>query len=96
MHDRPRITACQFQPHPSGFTCTVCGRVIKTTLPTPPMATCRGPRGLGDMVADGLAVVGITKERAQAVANAVGIKDCGCAQRQKALNELGKRLGIGD
>lgn len=51
--------------------------------------------GLGDMVADGLAAVGVTKERVQAVANAVGVKDCGCKQRQQALNALGRRLGIG-
>ena len=40
--------------------------------------------GLGDMVASGLAAVGITKDRAQAVANAVGVSDCGCAGRQEA------------
>lgn len=51
--------------------------------------------GLGDMVASGLAAVGITKDRAQAVANAVGVKDCGCAGRQAALNKAGYRLGIG-
>lgn len=51
--------------------------------------------GLGDMVASGLAAVGITKDRAQAVANAVGVKDCGCAGRQAALNQAGYRLGIG-
>lgn len=53
-----------------------------------------GP-GLGDMVAAGLAAIGITKERAQGVANAVGIKNCGCAKRQARLNSLGRRLGIG-
>ena len=52
--------------------------------------------GLGDMVAAGLATVGITKERVQAVASKVGIKDCGCAKRQAALNEFGKRLRIGN
>jgi hypothetical protein len=51
--------------------------------------------GLGDIVAAGLSAVGITKERAQAVASAVGIKDCGCGKRQAALNAVGKRLGIG-
>lgn len=51
--------------------------------------------GLGDMVAAGLSAVGITKERAQRVASAVGVKDCGCAKRQEALNKLGRRLGIG-
>jgi len=47
--------------------------------------------GLGDMVAAGLSAVGITKER---VSNLVG-GDCGCAERQEALNEFGRRLGIG-
>ena len=52
---------------------------------TPPKA------GLGDMVASALAAIGITKER---VSKAVG-GDCGCAERQEALNELGRKLGIG-
>lgn len=47
--------------------------------------------GLGDMVAAGLSAVGITKERVSA---AMG-RDCGCQQRQDALNNLGRRLGIG-
>ena len=47
--------------------------------------------GLGDMVAAGLSAVGITKER---VSKLVG-GDCGCAKRQEALNELGRRVGIG-
>ena len=47
------------------------------------------------MVADGLAAVGITKKRAQAVANAVGISDCGCEGRQQALNSVGHWMGIG-
>lgn len=56
---------------------------------------CRCARlGLGDMVAAGLSAVGITKERAQAVASAVGVKDCGCAKRQSRLNELGTKLGL--
>lgn len=52
----------------------------------------RAKPGLGDMVAAGLAKVGITKER---VSKAIG-RDCGCAKRQAALNEFGKRLGIGN
>lgn len=43
-------------------------------------------KGLGDRVAFALDAVGITKERAQFVASAFGIKDCGCAARQEALN----------
>jgi len=48
--------------------------------------------GLGDLVEAGLTAVGITKERVQRVANAVGIKDCGCAKRKAALNRLSDRL----
>lgn len=48
-------------------------------------------RGLGDMVADGLAAVGITKER---VSKAIG-RPCGCGKRQEKLNELGRKFGIG-
>jgi hypothetical protein len=55
----------------------------------------RAKPGLGDMVAAGLAAVGITKERAQAIASVVGVKDCGCKKRQERLNQLGRRLGIG-
>jgi len=51
----------------------------------------RAKPGLGDMVAAGLAAVGITKER---VSKAIG-KPCGCAKRQEALNALGRRMGIG-
>jgi hypothetical protein len=47
--------------------------------------------GLGDMVASGLSAIGITKERVSA---AIG-KPCSCAKRQAALNELGRRIGIG-
>jgi hypothetical protein len=51
--------------------------------------------GLGDLVAAAFASVGITKDRAQAVAQAVGLDDCGCNQRQERLNEVGYKLGIG-
>jgi hypothetical protein len=71
--------------------CTVCGapRINARQV-------CGSWRpGLGDRIASGLSAVGITKERAQAVAQAVGIEDCGCQRRQAALNEFGYRLGIG-
>jgi len=51
----------------------------------------RAKPGLGDIVASGLSAIGITKERVSA---AIG-KPCGCAKRQAALNELGRRMGIG-
>lgn len=43
------------------------------------------------MVAAGLTAVGITKERVAAVVGG----DCGCDQRQEALNDLGRKFGIG-
>ena len=61
--------------------------VVDETHPAYP----RARPGLGDMVASGLSAIGITKERVSA---AVG-KPCGCAKRQAALNELGRRIGIG-
>jgi len=51
----------------------------------------RAKPGLGDMVAAGLSAIGITKER---VSKVVG-GDCGCKQRQEALNALGRKIGIG-
>jgi hypothetical protein len=51
--------------------------------------------GLGDLVAERLAAIGITKSRMQRVAAAIGVKDCGCSGRQAALNSLGRKLGIG-
>jgi hypothetical protein len=65
--------------------------VVDETHPAYP----RAKPGLGDMVAAGLDAVGITKERVQAVASVVGVKDCGCRKRQEKLNELGRKFGIG-
>lgn len=47
--------------------------------------------GLGDMVKAGLSAIGITEERVSA---AIG-RPCGCSQRAEALNELGRKIGIG-
>ena len=51
--------------------------------------------GLGDRVAVVLLSIGVTKNFAQAVAEYVGLGDCGCADRQKWLNQFGYSLGIG-
>lgn len=51
----------------------------------------RARPGLGDMVAAGLSAIGVTKERVSAVVGG----DCGCTKRQEALNELGRKIGIG-
>lgn len=91
--------------------CPACGfasqrRDLRRNCPAsatrPPVAfdhaaLAQKPRpGLGDYIAAGLDAVGITKERVQALASKVGIKDCGCGKRQEIANELGaKYLGIG-
>lgn len=78
--------------------CFVCGAAVADqSRPYAGRCQCElvsNRPGLGDMVAAGLAAVGITKERVQAVANKVGIKDCGCKKRQAALNRAGEYLGL--
>jgi len=49
------------------------------------------PRGLGDMTAEALSLVGITKDRVSKMLK----RPCKCSQRQQKLNELGRKLGIG-
>jgi hypothetical protein len=51
----------------------------------------RAKPGLGDMLKAGLSAIGITEERVSA---AIG-RPCGCSQRAEALNELGRKIGIG-
>jgi hypothetical protein len=43
----------------------------------------------------GLSAIGITVERANAVAHVLGFDDCGCESRKAWLDALGKRVGIG-
>jgi hypothetical protein len=71
------VRACIVREHGGGII------TVDETHPAYPQPR----KGLGDRVADGLASVGITKER---VSKLVG-KDCGCAKRQEALNRLGQR-----
>ncbi len=47
---------------------------------------------LGDMIAESIQRAGLDR-LATAYTEATG-QDCGCKQRQQALNEFGKRLGI--
>ena len=84
------MTPCAFKSTEAGvYRCTQCGRVVHSSTPNV-YAAC-GPVGLGDMVKAGLSAVGITQERVAAVFGSCG----GCEQRQEALNEFGKSLGIG-
>lgn len=79
------MTLCTF----ADSRCTVCGapRVNVRQL----CGTWHP--GLGDMLAAGLASVGITPER---VASALGVEDCGCEGRQQLLNDIGNAIGIGN
>lgn len=57
---------------------------------------CPKKKGLGDMVAEALATVGITPERYKNAKAAVGLKrKCDCPKRKAALNRLGRKIGIG-
>lgn len=85
---------CRFVFTDGIWVCRQCGRKAKASSDTPPVAVCKQRLGLGDIVAAGLDAAGITKERVQRVASAVGIKDCGCAHRQAVLNQLGARMGL--
>ena len=79
---------------PGSLRCVKCGAIVSGPHVR---RNCGAERvGLGDYLAAGLSAVGITKQRVQALASRVGIKDCGCGKRQKAANELGRKyLGIG-
>ena len=50
---------------------------------------CSGPPGLGDYVEKALSAVGITKKL---VAKLTGKADCGCQERQDALNRFWRWL----
>ena len=103
---------CRFDVDGEQLVCKRCGLRLKASLfpRGKPFVACVGStspiqlsqsdepvsRGLGDMASDALGAIGITKERAQAVANKLGIRDCGCTKRQKWMNEAGQKwLGIG-
>lgn len=58
------------------------------TVDTNSPAFPKHSKGLGDHVADGLAAVGITKER---VSKVLG-RDCGCKKRQELLNKIGQKV----
>ena len=74
--------------------CTRCGAIARNPAARRNCAASRP--GLGDRVAHALATVGVTKERANDVAVAIGLPGCGCDQRQETLNKVGKMFGIGN
>lgn len=67
--------------------CPFRGAVTEKTWPP--------PEGLGDYISDGLAAIGITKERwSQLVTLGKSKSGCGCNARQKLANWLGEQLGF--
>ncbi len=80
---------CAFKKTDGGALCVRCGRFVNGYISGELIADCRP--GLGDMVAAGLASVGVTEERVSAVVGG----PCGCPERQAALNAIGaKWLGM--
>lgn len=77
--------------------CSRCGFTSPAPTLHPPercFRTC-DKLGAGDFLALGLSAVGITKERIAYVRGMLGLAGCGgCPQKQEALNELGKKLGL--
>jgi hypothetical protein len=72
--------------------CPACGATASQPEKGFVLHWCKArKRGLGDMVAAGLSAVGITEER---VSKLVG-GDCGCSKRKQLLNQLGRKIGIG-
>jgi hypothetical protein len=88
---------CEWTTLAKGGTCARCGYVLRRDYPKAPGRMCdkqdvQSPRmGLGDYVAAGLSAVGITKPFVEAIVGG----PCGCDQRQEALNDFGRALGIG-
>jgi len=99
---------CDFDTVEADFLCKNCGIKIPRRLfqNGQPLVACTKPAkqapqeppqvGLGDMVASALDGIGVTKDRVQALANKIGIRDCGCKARQAAMNSFGQKyFGIG-
>ena len=76
---------------PPSLRCRVCGAAVSALHVRRNCGPPPAPAGLGDMVKAGLSAIGITEERVSA---AIG-RPCGCSQRAEALNELGRKIGIG-
>lgn len=82
---------CNLQPTdvPGEWTCgnPGCGRTIQYAGTAKPSARCRArPRGLGDTVANFTRATGIAAA-VDGISYLTGI-DCGCDERQEALNKL--------
>ena len=84
---------CRFAKKNGRWECVACGKWSPYVSRAAPRSLCRP--GLGDRVASALSAVGITEARVQAVASAVGVRNCGCKRRREALNAVSRKLGLG-
>jgi len=98
MHDERKhflVSLCDFN-NPTQ-TCANCGYAAKR-LPT--YRACRPvperawrPLPIGDLVERGLTAIGVTKALVESLTRTAGKPGgCGCAARQKWLNEVGNKL----
>jgi hypothetical protein len=78
---------CKFASAGNHYACESCGR--KSSKPV--KVRCRTQPGLGDIVKSALSAIGVTEGR---VSKLLG-KPCGCGKRAEAMNEWGRKLGIG-
>jgi len=82
------MSNCTFEKLPDGrWSCPVCGFQTKQVFDTAPRRNCT-KRGLGDVVADCLKAVGVTKRRVSRLFR----RRCGCGERQSTLNKLGAKV----
>lgn len=78
---------CEFENVAAGLVCCVrCGRELRTTQdPSRVHAACKGPRGLGDVIATVAHKTGIARA-VKTVAGWFGVEDCGCQGRRDRVN----------
>jgi hypothetical protein len=86
------MTFCPLTRDGDRWRCPTCHRQVRATGDAPPSAVCGRGRGIGDLVAAGLASAGITEERVSAV---IG-HPCWCPAAHELLNAAGRVVGIGE
>ena len=82
---------CQYEPIGSGkLRCRQCGDIATRQTNRNCIMPTYGPHrpGLGDHIAVGLTMLGVTKERYAAWLG----KPCNCQKRQEKLNRLGRYI----
>lgn len=105
MEARDSVSLCNFKN--DSLTCPVCGykaarrqtvRECRPVVPEPVVSQKElewQPIMVGDLVEKALTSIGITKESVERLTRTAGKPGgCGCAQRQKWLNDAGVRVQV--